>query len=69
MWSSWYLCKSTRERKSMEGISLLLKDVCYGVAVELGCVSFRILLVKFSRVKGYIVVVYGPNEGDDEERF
>ena len=40
--------------------------------VDFGCVSFRILWVKFkfSKVKVCVVVGYGPNEGDEErDRF
>ena len=38
--------------------------------VQFGCVSFRILWIKFkfSRVKVCVVVGYDPNEGDSEER-
>ena len=38
--------------------------------VDFGCVSSRILWIKFkfSRVKVYVVVGYGPNEDGGEER-
>ena len=38
--------------------------------VKYGCVSSRILWIKFkfSRVKVCVVVGYGPNEGDGKER-
>ena len=38
--------------------------------VDSGCVSIRILWIKFrfSMVKVCVVVGYGPNEGDGEER-
>ena len=38
--------------------------------IDFGCVSSRILWIKlkFSRVKVCVVVEYGPNEGDGEER-
>ena len=38
--------------------------------VYFGYISFRIFFIKFkfSRVKACVVVWYGPNEGDGEER-
>ena len=47
-----------------------LNDVCHSAVVDFGCVSSRILWIKFkfSRVKVCVVVEYGPNEGDGEER-
>ena len=38
--------------------------------IDFGCVSSRIFWIKFrfSRVKICLVVEYGSNEGDDEER-
>ena len=38
--------------------------------IDFGCVSSRILWIKlkFSRVNSYVVVGYGPNEGNGEER-
>ena len=44
----------------------------YGTAVvDFGCVSFRILSIKFKflQIKVCMVVGFNPNEGDDEERL
>ena len=47
-----------------------MSDVWHSAVVKHGCVSPRILWIKFkfSRVKVCVVVGYGPNEGDGEER-
>ena len=47
-----------------------MKDVWYSAMVNFGCVSFRILWIKFkfSRVKVCVVVGYSPSEGDGEKR-
>ena len=47
-----------------------MNDVCHSAVVKHGCVSPRILWIKFkfSRVKVCVVVGYSPNEGDGEER-
>ena len=47
--------------RAWEMVPVLLND---------GCASSRILWIKlkFSRVKFCVVVRYGPNEGDGEER-
>ena len=47
-----------------------MKEVWYSAVVDFGCVSSRIPWIKFknSRVKVCVVVGYGLNEGDDEER-
>ena len=47
-----------------EGVAVLLKDVWHGAVVKYGCVSSGILWIKlkFSRVKVYVVVGYGPNK-------
>ena len=49
---------------------ILLNNVWHSAVVDLGCVSSRILLIKFkfSKVKVCLVVEYGPNEGYGEER-
>ena len=51
-------------------MAILLNDVWHCAVVDFGCVSFRILLIKFkfSRVKVCVVVGYGPHEGDGEEK-
>ena len=56
--------------RAREGVVILLKDVWHSEVVKSGCVSSRILWIKFkfSSVKVYVVVGCGPNEGDSEER-
>ena len=54
----------------MEGVAILLNNVWHSAGIDFGCVSFRILCIKFkfSRVEVCVVVWYVPNEGDVEER-
>ena len=56
--------------RAKEGMAVLLNDVWHRAVVKYRCVSPRILWIKlnFSRVKVCVVVGYGPNEGDGEER-
>ena len=56
--------------RAREGVGILLKDVWLSAVIDFGCVSSRILWIKFkfSRVKVCVGVGYGPNEGVDEER-
>ena len=56
--------------RARERVAILLDDVGHSALVDFGCVSSRILWIKFkfSRVKVCVVLVYGPNEGDGEER-
>ena len=57
--------------RAREGVVILLNDVWHSAMVHFRCVSSRILSIKFkfSRFKVCVVVVgYGPNEGDGEER-
>ena len=56
--------------KAMEGVAILLNNVCQIAVVDFGCVSLRILCIKFkfSKVKVYLVVGYSLSEGDSEER-
>ena len=56
--------------RAREGVAVLLNNVWHSAVVKYGCVSSRILWIKFkfSRVKVCVVVRYGPNEGDGEER-
>ena len=51
-------------------MTTLLNNVWHRAVVECGCVSSRILWIrfKFSRIKICVVVMYGRNEGDSEER-
>ena len=53
-----------------EGVAVLLNDVWYSAVVKSVCVRSRILWIKlqFSRVKVCVVVGYGHNEEDGEER-
>ena len=59
--------KMERARKS---VAILLSDVWHSAVIDFGCISFKILWIKFkfSRVKVYVVVGYGPSEGNVEER-
>ena len=52
-----------------EGVTILLKNMWQSVVIDFGCVSSRILWIKFrfSRVKFCVVVGYDPNEGNGEE--
>ena len=56
--------------KVRERVAILLNDMWHSIVVDFGCVSSRILWIKlkFSRVKVCVVVGYGPNDGDDEEK-
>ena len=56
--------------RAREGVAVLLNDIWHSAVVKSGCVIFRILWIKykFSRVKVCVVVGYGSNEGDGEER-
>ena len=51
-------------------MGIRLNDGCHSALVEVGCISCRILRIKFkfSRVKVCEVVGYGPSEGDVGER-
>ena len=53
-----------------EGVTILLNDVWHSAVIDFGCFGSRILWIKlkFSRVKVCVVVRYGPNEGNGEER-
>ena len=54
----------------MEGVNVLLNYVWHSAVIKFGCVSSRILWIKFkfSRIKVCVVVGYGPSKGDSEER-
>ena len=56
--------------RAREGVAILLNDAWHSAVIDFGCVSSRILWIKFkfSRVKVCVVLEYGPNEGDGEER-
>ena len=56
--------------RAREDIEILLNAVWHRAVIDFGCVSSGILWIKFrfSRIKVCVVVVYGPNEGDSEER-
>ena len=51
-------------------MAILLNYVWHIAVIDFGCVKSKILWTeyKFSRVKVCVVVEYGPNEGDSEER-
>ena len=58
--------------RASEGVAILLKDVWHSALVDFGCVSSRILWIKFkfSKDKVCMMVGYGPNEGGEEsDRF
>ena len=63
-------CCSVQEmERAGEDVAILLND--YGSAViYFGCISSRILWIKFkfSRVKVCVLIGYGPSAGDGEER-
>ena len=50
--------------RAREGVAILLSNVWHIVVVKHGCVSSRIIWIKFkfSWVKVCVVVGYGPNE-------
>ena len=56
--------------RAREGMAILFSDVWHTVVKDFGYVSSRIFCIKFkfSRAKVCVVVGYGPNEGDGEER-
>ena len=61
-------------KRAREGVAvLMLNDVWHSAAIDFGCVSSRILWIKFkfSRVNVCAVMGYGPNEGigEEKERF
>ena len=55
--------------RAREGVAVLLNNVWHSLVIDFGCVTSRILWIKFkfSRVIVCVVVGYGPNE-DDKER-
>ena len=55
--------------RTREGVAILLNNVWHSVVIDFGCISSRILWIKFkfSRVKVCVVVRYSPNEGIGEE--
>ena len=56
--------------RAREGVTVLLNDVWYSAEIDLGCISSRIMCIKFkfSKVKVCVVLGYSPNEGIGEER-
>ena len=67
VWSKWHHCWCSGD---MEGVAILLKDEWHSAVIDFGCVSSRILRIKFrfSKIKVCVVVGYGPSEGGGEER-
>ena len=58
--------------RDREGLAILLNDVGHSAVIDFGCVSSRILWIKFkfSRVKVCGMVGCGPIEGDEvRDRF
>ena len=57
--------------RARERVAVLLNDLWNSAEVKPGCVSSRILWIKFkvSRVKVCVIVKYDLNEGDGEERL
>ena len=49
---------------------ILLNSMWHSAMIDFGCVSSRTLWIKFkfSRIEVCVVVEYGPNEGDVEQR-
>ena len=56
--------------RAREGVVVLLNDVWRSAVMDFGCVTFRILWIKFkfSGVKVCVVVGYSSNEGIGEKR-
>ena len=56
--------------RDMEGVAILLNDEWDSAVIDFGCVSSRILWIKFrfSKVNVCVVVGYGPSEGGGKER-
>ena len=56
--------------RAREGMVILLNDVRHSAVADFKCVSSRIHWIKFKfpRVKVCVVVGYGPNKKDGEER-
>ena len=56
--------------RAREAVNVLMNDIWHSEMEKYWCVSSRILWIKFKfyRVKVYVVVAYGPSEGDSEER-
>ena len=56
--------------RTREGVAVLLSNVWHSAVVKHGCVSPRILWIKFkfSRVKVCMMVGYGLKEAEGEER-
>ena len=70
VWSKWYPCWCLEMERGREDVAILLDDVGYSTVIDFGCVSSRILWIKFkfSRVTLCVMVWYYPNEGIGEER-
>ena len=49
--------------RARHGVAILLNDVWHSAVIDFGCVSSRIIWIKFkfSRVKVCVVGEYGPN--------
>ena len=67
---SWCGINVQEIETAREGVAILFNDVMYSVAIDIGCISSKIMWIKFnlSRVKVCVVVGYSPNEGIGKER-
>ena len=56
--------------RTREGVAVLLNDVWQSAEINFGCVSSRVLWIKFrfSRIKVCVVEEYCPSEGNGEKR-
>ena len=56
--------------RTREGVTILLNDVWHSAVIDFGCVSSRILWIKFrfSMVKVCVVAGYGETEGSSVQR-
>ena len=57
-------------KRARECVAVLLSDEWHSAVIDFGCLSSRILWIKFrfSRVKVCVVVRYGSSERNCEER-
>ena len=56
--------------RARKGVSILLNNGWHSAVIDFGCVSSRItwIIFKFPRLKVCVVVGYGFNGGNDEEK-
>ena len=70
LWSNGIIAVVQEMVRAKEGVAILLNDVWHSAVIDFGCVTSRILCIKFtvSRAKVFVFGGYGPYEGDGEER-